>query len=620
MDSEMNDVFDVIQRREKPSSKELHESDLDESYDQRQALRYVNTLASMTTAQFSREADRLADERSIVLEQTKELAYKHYKTFVSTSRTGKDVQKEFRGLETKIEGLLEDLPRFSNQCQQFSKEAQAINVHRRLNSLTLSKHTELLEILELAQLMESCVRNGCFEEALELAAYVRRMEIKHGNIPIIASIVAEVQESLRSMLNLMISQLRGPISLPQCLRVIGFIRQTEVFSEPELRIKFLQARNTWFTTALENIDRKDAYYFITKCVELHRVHLFDILTQYRAIFSEDDHHLYGHHRVFNINHGYLLSSWVIIKMKNFLNTLESAISDKELEGRLDSILSQCMYFGLSLSRIGCDFRSKLGPIFAKAALGFFQTSLQEANERFRSSLQTFSLIKVGTPMNRRPNENSLHPPLNLLEFFPLAEYCNLVLQALNTLRLCCPLSLIDDVSKALSNSLETLAKEICEFHRREEQTFTGPESDNFLRFVTYFVLDLAPFLARCCSSLFPASVLAPILGRTAVQIKNMKLGMVSLEGVFKPIQELVSEDVLQEALSGVDGTVVKVLDSEVSGGASVPQEGKTLVETPTVSFKIQEAVSEEEQKKDVGQSDEKEALLEESQGVGGTLE
>lgn len=69
--------------------------------------------------------------------------------------------------------------------RDFMKKAEEIGASRRMNSLTLNRHTEILEILEIPQLMDTCVRNGYYEEALELAAYAKRLEKKHSTLPVI---------------------------------------------------------------------------------------------------------------------------------------------------------------------------------------------------------------------------------------------------------------------------------------------------------------------------------------------------------------------------------------------------------------------------------------------------
>lgn len=74
--------------------------------------------------------------------------------------------------------------------------AEEIGASRRMNSLTLNRHTEILEILEIPQLMDTCVRNGYYEEALELTVYVKRLEKKHSSLPVIQVRGGELQTGL----------------------------------------------------------------------------------------------------------------------------------------------------------------------------------------------------------------------------------------------------------------------------------------------------------------------------------------------------------------------------------------------------------------------------------------
>jgi hypothetical protein len=54
-------------------------------------------------------------------------------------------------------------------------------------SQMLSKHPQILEVLEIPQLMDTCVRNNYYEEALQLYSYVQKLNKRYGNsIPIIS--------------------------------------------------------------------------------------------------------------------------------------------------------------------------------------------------------------------------------------------------------------------------------------------------------------------------------------------------------------------------------------------------------------------------------------------------
>ncbi|XP_012945202.1 conserved oligomeric Golgi complex subunit 8 [Aplysia californica] len=506
-------------------------------------LQYLVELSSYGADRLSREPERLAEEKSQILSETQDLAFHNYTTFIQTADCSKEIFQDFQIIEQHLGELISKLPELSSQCHHVVNKAQEISASRRMNSLTLQRHTQLLEVLEMPQLMDTCVRNGYTEEALELGAHVKRLEKKHGNVPVIASIVEEVKASTQLLLTQLIQQLRTNLQLPACLRVIGYLRRMDVFTEAELRITFLQARDAWFQSILEAIPWTDPYTHISKTIEASRVHLFDIMTQFRAIFSDEDP-LVSSGRAEPVTQSLIFHSWVLQKISQFLATLENDLA-QGAGGRLDSILGQCMYFGLSFSRVGADFRGLLAPIFERAAINYFASALKEANKKFEENMQSYNLLGLtttgGLPFGMGASQSGqLYPPTALLDFYPLAAYCNHVLAAFNDLRLCSPLTLACRVAEELQRSLLEVNRVILAFHRAEETTFNPKERDQFEQFCAGYAADLLPYMNKCLQAVFPPAQLAQALGLSVSEInRKVCVGQVDLNAVLSNIEHLM---------------------------------------------------------------------------------
>lgn len=146
---------------------------------------------------------------------------------------------------------------------------------------------------------------------------------------------------------------------------------------------------------LAAIPRDDAYQHITKVMELSRVHLFDIITHYRAAFPDDDPLFLpvgivrmgggggiGSDDSLSWNIPAIFQSWLFDKVDKFLEILATDLAVLSRSpasiARLDSVMAQCMYFGLSFGRVGADFRSLTAPIFEDAIWNFFIGNIEKA--------------------------------------------------------------------------------------------------------------------------------------------------------------------------------------------------------------------------------------------------
>lgn len=78
---------------------------------------YLSELSSFGVEKLTREPERLAEERAQILQQTRELAFSNYQTFIRTADCTELIYRDFGRVESSVSRLLDKLPGFGERCR-----------------------------------------------------------------------------------------------------------------------------------------------------------------------------------------------------------------------------------------------------------------------------------------------------------------------------------------------------------------------------------------------------------------------------------------------------------------------------------------------------------------------
>jgi len=453
---------------------------------------YLAELSTYSLERLQKEPDLLRVEAKRHENSIEKLACEHYHGFVAAAETIHNVNGMAVDMAGSLRSIGNTLPKLSNGCDTFATEAHQIAKERKTNRLMLTHHKELVELLEVPQLMDTLVRNGFYEQALELQSFALNLGRLHQKLPIVQSIVEEVNQTAKAMRLQLLQLLQSDVQLAVCLRAVGYLRRLEDNTEEELRTCFLECRDKWLQEMLADIPDDNASTYLVKLADQHRVHLFDIITQYHSIFGDElDTKPQG---------GGFLSHWVRIRIETFVHNIESMLPQVVDSALLSNVLKQCMYCGLSLSRVGADFRVLLLPIFSRHILELLQGNLDALQQHFEAALDGFDWVAASRVQARSVEDATEQvanmAPLELLEHAPLAAATNYLLMCFNDLRQCTPYALKDDMVVALDACLGSLADTtIKAVEHLDERMLDRPKSaDSMLRVMSGLAL---PYISQC---------------------------------------------------------------------------------------------------------------------------
>ncbi|KAJ1695225.1 hypothetical protein LUZ63_011923 [Rhynchospora breviuscula] len=461
---------------------------------------YVSELLSFSIERLHKEPELLRVEGERVRRQMQEVAVENYSAFISAAEAISFVRTQLEDFDKHLESLISEIPNLTSGCTEFIESAQQILEERRLNQTLLANHSTILDLLEIPQLMDTCIRNGNYDEALNLEAFVNKLSKMHSELPIIQALATDVKKTTQSMVSQLLQKLRSNIQLAECLRIVAHLRRIGVFAESELRLQFLRCREACLSGSLEDLDQRNAYEYLKGMVNCYRTNLFDVVTQYRAIFSNDNS---GSDENYD---GGLLFSWAMHQVKNHLSTLEEMLPKITDGGSLSNILDQCMYCAIGLGLVGLDFRALLPPIFESAVFNMFSKNMSTAIENFQVVLESHRWVplpSVGFANNGATDDtqDDVTPPFVLMEHPPLAIFVNGVSAAMNELRPCAPLSLRQVLAQEVVRGLQAVSDSLVTYNAMH--MLRGNESTLFLSLCHSFMEVVYPYCASCFGRCYP---------------------------------------------------------------------------------------------------------------------
>ncbi|KAF8323766.1 Dor1-domain-containing protein, partial [Clavulina sp. PMI_390] len=461
---------------------------------------YLTHLSSLPLDTLLTEPGRLATESDILSSDLTQLCHSQHQTFLSLRSASNALSSSLGSLTSSLDTLLNDsIPNLESEARLFSENTKTIQQNRAKASLVLEHHEKLLDVLELPQLLATCIKNGYYSEALDLANHFERNLMS--TLPpstLLESIHTSVVASLQTLLQQLLQQLRAPAKLPVLFKTVNLLRRMEVCSEEQLAMAFILGRSAQLddTFASANTSRdleEDPAKWLRKWVEVFREGVYDVITQYSSIFLSTPSSTASPASVTNTM---LLRSILSHTTQHYLSQLLSHLQTKLHTiplgdmSSLASLLTQLSYCASSFARVGMDFRQALVPIVEEAILTIVGKGLASAAETLENTVTLRGNLPPGewlvdaASAGSLPRRNSsaggasqIHiPPLSLAHFPPIAQYTNMVLSALNALRLVPAPSIAERALELESESLQTVSAALLTYCKGRGVSSSSEES------------------------------------------------------------------------------------------------------------------------------------------------
>jgi hypothetical protein len=471
---------------------------------------------------FVKEPQRLAAERQRLHNELVQASLEHYPVFLQCAHAATQAQADVQTGRITSSRLCKDVDSLEKGCTAFAEIGAQWKAGRTQAAHLLNNHSKLLELLEVPQLLETCLRSEMYHEALLVHDHVQALAEANLHIPLVRMIADEVESTMRQLLVQILGKLSQDLSLAVCMKIVAFLSRLKVMPEKEFRVLFLQKRFQYLQAALAEAAPHAASpsSYMSKVTSVIKIQVFDILTQYQSVFPAPKDPRDG----LDAPVCDVVAGWLLAVLDQYFEDLRKHVGQISSGSELRSLLDQCMNCGYTLARLNVDIRGLMVPIFTQRVVELYSAAAEQAYRAFAQAMVGYRWSASRTPAHPRrgsvgPNGApgaKVAPPPGLLQYPPLGHATNAFLTAFNEIRRCAPVSVAHDCAAITARVLQSVVDDIVKIH--ETTPFEAPEEARFLAFVPVAAEDFVGYICRCLDCVFdqpqllvPSAISAPLL-------------------------------------------------------------------------------------------------------------
>ena len=140
---------------------------------------YLDRASVFSLARLREEPGRLDSELGRLRQEMEIMSVRNYSAHIDNHRCLHAGMKGLKAMMTALSGFQGAVLEVNDEGKQFLERAPPIVAEHKRYRSTLEQYAHLLELLEIPQLMDACVKRQAYDNALRLATFVQKLVKRH---------------------------------------------------------------------------------------------------------------------------------------------------------------------------------------------------------------------------------------------------------------------------------------------------------------------------------------------------------------------------------------------------------------------------------------------------------